>query len=55
VLVVLDSDVIQRNIDEVETAYDLANAVFIRQERLWKQNIGSEIQFLEAKNRKQSL
>jgi membrane fusion protein, multidrug efflux system len=55
VLVVLDSDLIQKSIDEVETAYDLANTVFQRQEKLWKQNIGSEIQFLEAKNRKESL
>jgi membrane fusion protein, multidrug efflux system len=55
VLVVLDADLIQKNIEEVETAYELANTLFQRQEKLWKQNIGSEIQYLEAKNRKQSL
>jgi membrane fusion protein, multidrug efflux system len=55
VLLVLDSDIIQKNIDEIETAYELANTIFQRQEKLWKQNIGSEIQFLEAKNRKESM
>jgi membrane fusion protein, multidrug efflux system len=55
VLVVLDNELIQKNIEEVETAYSLAENVFQRQEKLWKQNIGSEMQFLEAKNRKESL
>jgi membrane fusion protein, multidrug efflux system len=55
ILIILDSDVIQKNIDEIETAFDLANNIYERQEKLWKQNIGSEIQYLEAKNRKESL
>ncbi|MDQ3191382.1 MAG: efflux RND transporter periplasmic adaptor subunit [Bacteroidota bacterium] len=55
VLVILDQDIIQKNLAELETAYELANTVFQRQEKLWKQNIGSEIQYLEAKNRKESL
>ncbi|MEM8582818.1 MAG: efflux RND transporter periplasmic adaptor subunit [Bacteroidota bacterium] len=36
---------------ELETQLSLAQTVFERQERLWQQNIGSEIQYLEAKNR----
>ncbi|MEM6396102.1 MAG: efflux RND transporter periplasmic adaptor subunit [Bacteroidota bacterium] len=36
---------------EIETQLSLAQTVFERQERLWNQNIGSEIQYLEAKNR----
>jgi membrane fusion protein, multidrug efflux system len=55
VLAFLESEIIQRNIDEVETAYNLAETVFQRQEKLWQQNIGSEMQYLEAKNRKESL
>lgn len=55
VLIVLDTDVIQKSIDELETAYELAKTVFARQESLWKQNIGSEIQYLEAKNRRDGL
>lgn len=51
-ILTLDTELIQRNIDEVNTQYALAKDVFERQERLWKQNIGSEMQFLEAKNNK---
>jgi membrane fusion protein, multidrug efflux system len=54
-LVMLENEVIQKSIDEVETAYELAKTLFQRQDNLWKQNIGSEIQYLEAKNRKESL
>ena len=35
---------------ELETAASLAKTVFERQQKLWEQNIGSEIQYLEAKN-----
>ncbi|MEX0967958.1 MAG: efflux RND transporter periplasmic adaptor subunit [Bacteroidia bacterium] len=51
----LDNDIIARNIEELETAYDLANTTFEKQERLWKQDIGSEMQYLQAKNQKESL
>lgn len=54
-LVSLDTELIQRNINEVETNYKLAKDIFERQERLWEQKIGSEVQYLEAKNRKESL
>ena len=35
---------------ELETAAELSKTVYERQERLWEQKIGSELQFLEAKN-----
>ncbi|MBY5957449.1 efflux RND transporter periplasmic adaptor subunit [Membranicola marinus] len=35
---------------ELETSYELAKEVFQRQKRLWDQNIGSEMQYLQAKN-----
>ncbi|MEM9836059.1 MAG: efflux RND transporter periplasmic adaptor subunit [Bacteroidota bacterium] len=35
---------------ELETAAELAKTVYERQQRLWDQKIGSEIQYLEAKN-----
>ena len=54
-LLALDNDIIANNIAEVEISLSLATDVFQRQERLWDQNIGSELQFLEAKNRKESL
>jgi len=51
----IDLEVIQKQIAEIETSLDLANTVYERQKRLWDQNIGSEIQFLQAKNNKERL
>ncbi|TVR83435.1 MAG: efflux RND transporter periplasmic adaptor subunit [Saprospirales bacterium] len=51
----LDTEIIDRQIAEVETTLSLARDVFNRQERLWNQNIGSEVQYLEAKNSMQRL
>jgi len=51
----LDMESTQKQLEELETAYSLAETVFERQSRLWDQKIGSEIQFLEAKNNKERL
>lgn len=51
----IDDEVILRNIDEVKTNLDLAEKVYTRRKNLWDQKIGSEIQYLEAKNNKESL
>ena len=55
VLATIDAESIQRNIEELENNLSLARTVFEKQERLWKQKIGTEIQYLEAKNRKEGL
>ena len=55
VLAVIDAEGIQRNIEEMENNLSLAKTIFEKQERLWKQQIGTEIQYLEAKNRKEGL
>ncbi|MEM6317122.1 MAG: efflux RND transporter periplasmic adaptor subunit [Bacteroidota bacterium] len=52
---VMDLEQVDKQIAELETALSLATEVFERQSRLWKQNIGSEIQYLEAKNGKERL
>jgi membrane fusion protein, multidrug efflux system len=54
-LVQINDEIIAKNIAELQTAYSLANDVFNRQKRLWDQKIGSEMQFLESKNNKESL
>lgn len=54
-LMVLDSESISRSIDELKTQLDLAKIVYDRQARLWQQNVGSEIQYLEAKNNKEAV
>lgn len=51
----LDMEAINKQREEVVKALELANTVFERQKRLWEQNIGSEIQYLETKNNKERL
>lgn len=55
ILARIDSESIQRSIDELQTNLDLAQTIFEKQERLWKQQIGTEVQYLEAKSRKEGL
>ena len=55
VLATIDNQVISNQIKELETSYELANTVYEKQARLWEKNIGSELQYLEAKNNKESL
>lgn len=51
----LDNTVILASIEEVKSGLELANTVYERQKSLWDQKIGTEIQFLQAKNNKESL
>ena len=51
----LDLEQLDKQMAEVQKSLELAETVFERQKRLWDQNIGSEIQFLEAKNNKERL
>lgn len=54
-LMQLDDAVINNSIDELKTQLALANTTFERQKRLWEQQIGSEMQFLQAKTQKETL
>jgi RND family efflux transporter MFP subunit len=51
----VDLETLNKQKEEVKTRLDLAKQVFERQERLWNQNIGTEIQYLQAKNNVESL
>lgn len=55
ILVVQDGEILKNNIKELESSLALANTMYERQKQLWDQNIGTEVQYLEAKNRKESL
>jgi len=46
----IDMEQLDKQKAELNKSLELANDVFVRQERLWNQKIGSEIQFLQAKN-----
>ncbi|WP_420146634.1 efflux RND transporter periplasmic adaptor subunit [Spirosoma sp.] len=51
----VDDQLLRESISEVKTQLSLANTVFEKQDALWKQQIGTEIQYLQAKNNKESL
>jgi membrane fusion protein (multidrug efflux system) len=54
-IVTIDASTLESGIKELKSGYNLAKVVFEKQNSLWQQNIGSEIQYLEAKNNKESL
>jgi RND family efflux transporter MFP subunit len=51
----INTAVLQSNLSEIDNGIDLANTVYERQSRLWEQKIGSEIQYLQAKNNLENL
>ena len=51
----LDGSILESSIAEVENGLKLAETIFERQQRLWDKNIGSEIEFLQARNNKVGL
>ncbi|WP_338874001.1 efflux RND transporter periplasmic adaptor subunit [Spirosoma sp. SC4-14] len=51
----VDDELLRQSIAEVKTQLSLANTVYEKQAALWKQQIGTEIQYLQAKNNKESL
>jgi len=51
----IDVETMDKQIAEIQTSLELATTVYERQKRLWDQNIGSEIQYLEAKNNKERI
>ena len=51
----VDLEAINKQIAELEKSLELADEVFQRQKSLWDQNIGSEIQYLQAKNNKERI
>lgn len=51
----IDASVIKKQLEELETNYELVKEVYQRRKRLWDKEIGSEIQYLQAKNNKEAL
>jgi membrane fusion protein, multidrug efflux system len=51
----LDAAVLESGIAEVEQALGLAATIYERRARLWAKKIGSEIEYLQAKNGKEAL
>ncbi|MES2679516.1 MAG: efflux RND transporter periplasmic adaptor subunit [Bacteroidota bacterium] len=55
VLAETDARAIYQQIADLQNSLDLAKQVYDKQKNLWDQKIGTEIQFLQAKNNKESL
>ena len=51
----LNTDALQRSLDELLIQLNLAETTYERQKNLWDQNIGSEMQFLQAKTNMESV
>lgn len=50
VLATLDNEVYSRNMEELRSQRDFAKTLYLKQKALWDQKIGTEVQYLSAKN-----
>jgi membrane fusion protein (multidrug efflux system) len=50
ILATVDASILDANIAELRTRLDLARIIYQKQAGLWKQQIGTEVQYLQAKN-----
>ena len=55
VLATVDASVLDANIAELRTRMELAKTIYDKQAGLWKQQIGTEVQYLQAKNNYEAL
>lgn len=49
VIIEIDNEVLKANLDAAKAQYDRAETNFLRQEKIFKENVSSEIQFLNSK------
>jgi len=54
-LAILDAAAIQQQIQSMDAQLSLAKTVYERQQKLWSQNIGTQVQLLQAKSNYESL
>ena len=54
-LISLNSQAVRSQLEELDASLKLATTIYEKQKELWEQKIGSEVQYLEAKNKKESL
>ncbi|MBU0486747.1 MAG: efflux RND transporter periplasmic adaptor subunit [Bacteroidetes bacterium] len=55
VLAVLNTNLIEQSMAELRKRMEMADTIFSKQKSLWEMKIGSEVQYLQAKNNKESL
>ena len=54
-IALIDISVLRQQEDELKTRLELAETTFQKQKKLWDKKIGSEMQFLQAKNNRDAL
>lgn len=54
-LIKINSSITESSINEIKTALELAKTVYEKQKQLWDKNIGSEMDYLQAKNNMDAL
>jgi len=55
VLAQIDDNQYKKQLESLETQYKFASELYDKQQRLWDQKIGSEVQYLQSKTTKESL
>ena len=55
VLAMLDDEIVRKGANELQTQMNFANQLYEKQKSLWEQKIGTEVQYLTAKNQKEAL
>jgi len=55
VLATLDGDIVKTQLKDLETNLKFVTELYNKQKALWDKGVGSEVQFLSAKNNKESL
>jgi RND family efflux transporter MFP subunit len=55
ILAKIDDAILRRNLAELETSLELAEELYQKHKKLREQNVGTEVQFLETKNRRDAL
>ncbi|MEY5047905.1 MAG: cation efflux system protein/acriflavin resistance protein family [Bacteroidota bacterium] len=55
ILAQLDGEALRKGIQEAKTSLGFVTELYNKQKSLWDQKIGTEVQFLQAKNQKESL
>jgi membrane fusion protein, multidrug efflux system len=51
----IENDAMRSQLADLQSSYDLSKDIYNRQKTLWEQKVGTEIQYLQAKNNKESL
>lgn len=55
ILATIDNELLKGNLDQLKSQYSLATILYQKQKNLWDQQIGTEVQYLQAKNNKENL